>query len=181
MMNSGYQSARGYVVLDDKIGSIAAVKSEHDLIQKMGATVYRADTIDKLCDDAGIGKYLVATVQEFNKAVDEGKAAYLAVPKKTRINKIATPPFYAIPFVLASVSTMGGLLLNARGEVQTNDGKSIPGLYAAGEVAQGTLTGGTIDSKYHGPSYIGGLFSCVFFGLLSAENAVKRIGRGKRK
>ena len=177
MLNAGYQSARGFCIIDSKIRSLEKVTSEIALIQEMGATVHSADTIDKLAEKAKISKYLVATVEEFNKAVDEGKTQYLRAPKRHKINRINEPPFYAIPFVLGQISTMGGLLTNSHGKVLNNDGESIPGLFAAGAVAHGTLTGGNIDSPFHGPSYCGHLAHCLIFGILSGENAAARTSK----
>jgi len=69
---------------------------------------------------------------------------------------------------------MGGLLTNPYGEVLNNDGESIPGLFAAGAVAHGTLTGGSVDSPFHGPSYCGHLAHCLIFGVLCGENAATK-------
>ena len=59
---------------------------------------------------------------------------------------------------------MGGLTINTKAEVQSKAGKSIPGLFAAGEV-----TGGV-----HGGNRIGGnaVADIVTFGRIAGKDAV---------
>lgn len=148
------------------------VKSLVDSILEFKGTVYSANTIEELAEKAGVSPYLITTVDEFNKAADEGKASKLRIPKEANVNKIATPPFYGIPFTLGQLGTYGGLLVNTKGEVLDKDLKPIPGLYAAGAVMQGSLSGGS-ENRY--ASYVGHLATCLVFGILSAENAFERV------
>ena len=59
--------------------------------------------------------------------------------------------------------TMGGLEIDPESRVLGNDGKPIPGLFAAGEVAGGG----------HGANRLGGssLLGCVVFGRVSGDSA----------
>ena len=59
--------------------------------------------------------------------------------------------------------TMGGLEIDAESRVVGKDGKPIPGLFAAGEVAGGV----------HGANRLGGssLLGCVVFGRVSGDSA----------
>jgi fumarate reductase flavoprotein subunit len=148
------------------------VKSLVDSILEFKGTVYTADTIEELAKKAGVSSHLITAVEEFNKAVEEGKTSKLRTPKEANVNKIATPPFYGIPFTLGQVSTYGGLLVNTKGEVLDTDLKPIQGLYAAGAVMQGSLSGGS-ENRY--ASYVGHLATCLVFGILSAENAYARV------
>ena len=59
--------------------------------------------------------------------------------------------------------TFGGLRINAEGEVQDLSDRSIPGLYAAGE-----LVGGLFYENYPGGS---GLMAGAVFGKLAGESA----------
>ena len=63
--------------------------------------------------------------------------------------------------------TMGGLEVNARSQVIKGDGKSIPGLYASGEVAGGV----------HGANRLGGssLLGCVVFGRVAGNEAASHL------
>jgi len=156
----------GLMVIDEII--YRKVKSVVESVLEFKGTVYSADTIEELAGKAGVSPFLVNTVDEFNKAVDEGKTSRLGIPKVANVNKITTPPFYGIPFTLGQNATNGGLLVNGKGEVLDRDSKPIPGLYAAGAIMQGSLSGGS-ENRYG--SYVGHLATCLVFGILSAENA----------
>ena len=64
---------------------------------------------------------------------------------------------------------MGGLVINTDAEVQTEDGKTIEGLYAAGEV-----TGGI-----HGKNRLGSvaMADITVYGRIAGENAAKHAGK----
>ena len=68
--------------------------------------------------------------------------------------------------------TMGGLEIDEESRVVSKEGKPIPGLFAAGEVAGGV----------HGANRLGGssLLGCVVFGRVSGDSAaaylLQRIG-----
>ena len=72
-------------------------------------------------------------------------------------------PFYAALITPGIHHTMGGVTINTKAEVQSKAGKSIPGLFAAGEV-----TGGV-----HGANRIGGnaVADIVTFGRIAGTNA----------
>lgn len=162
---------RRWLIIDEAIYQMESVKPRVDDIAEFGGTIYTADTIEELAEQAGIGPRLALTVTEFNKAVDEGKTAELQVPRTSNANKISTPPFYAFEFVPGVVATYGGLLVSPDAEVLDRDEKPIPGLYAAGEVMQGSLSGGIENSE---GAYAGMLASCLVFGLIAAESAAAR-------
>lgn len=71
--------------------------------------------------------------------------------------------------------TMGGLEIDAESRVVSKEGKPIPGLFAAGEVAGGV----------HGANRLGGssLLGCVVFGRVSGDSAASYLlqsyGSGK--
>ncbi|EJD51029.1 Flavocytochrome c [Auricularia subglabra TFB-10046 SS5] len=66
--------------------------------------------------------------------------------------------------------TMGGLEIDAEARVVATDGKPIPGLFAAGEVAGGV----------HGANRLGGssLLGCVVFGRVSGDSAASYVLQG---
>jgi succinate dehydrogenase/fumarate reductase flavoprotein subunit len=139
-------------------------------------TVYQADTIEELAKKAGINPYLATTVAEFNQAVDEDRTEQMRVPRTKPYSKLATPPFYAIPFVMGSNKTYGGLDLDRNARVLDTNGVPIPGLFAAGEVAFASRVAGVPDRPYN-IDYIsmgggtGNLDNCLVFGLVAAETA----------
>merc|ERR1740116_845198 len=69
---------------------------------------------------------------------------------------------------------MGGLEIDVNSAVVTNNGKAIPGLYAAGEVAGGV----------HGNNRLGGnsLLDCVVFGRVAGAHCAKyMLGAGVKE
>ena len=72
-------------------------------------------------------------------------------------------PYYAIKVTAGVHHTMGGVTINSDTEVLKEDGTTIPGLFAAGEV-----TGGV-----HGANRLGGtaVADFVVFGRIAGENA----------
>ena len=86
----------------------------------------------------------------------------LAVPRTGRAEPVNSPPFHAVPIIPGITFTMGGLRIDARAHVIDLDGRSIPGLLAAGGSAGG-LQGGPKGG------YVGGLSPALVFGLLAGE------------
>lgn len=82
--------------------------------------------------------------------------------------KLDTAPYYAIKVQPGVHHTMGGLVINTNTEVQNEDGESIEGLFAAGEV-----TGGV-----HGANRLGGnaVADFVVFGRIAGQAAVDYVG-----
>ena len=139
-------------------------------------TRIRADTIEELAagmddtDAAGV----VATIREYNAAVrtdvpfdpnvkDGRRAEGLAVPKSNWANTIDEPPFEAYAVTCGITFTFGGLRINPRAQVIDTDGRTIPGLYAAGE-----LVGGLFYFNYPGAT---GLTSGAVFGRIAGAAA----------
>jgi hypothetical protein len=79
---------------------------------------------------------LVATVADYNRAVSQGHDPVFG---RTPLGHgLTVPPFYALgPAKTWIVITEGGLVVNTRLEVLDQNGKAIPGLYAAGSTGQG--------------------------------------------
>jgi len=80
-------------------------------------------------------------------------------------SQVATEPFYVAIITPVIHYCMGCLEITADSEVVGPNGKAIPGLYAAGEIAGGV----------HGNNRLGGnsLLDCVVFGRVAAKAAVK--------
>ncbi|MGN1407484.1 FAD-dependent oxidoreductase [Lactobacillus sp.] len=124
--------------------------------------IFKADTIEELADQTGLPKeQLLVTVKRYNdftaKGEDEdfGKSADYLVA-------VDQGPFYAFKLNIGAFCTMGGLKVNVNNEVEDDQGKVIPGLYAAGNDASG-LTGDT-----YGPNMPG---TCAGYAFYSGRNA----------
>lgn len=125
---------------------------------------FKGDTLEELAEQIGVDPAaLVASVEEFNKAVDgeiEDPFGRTLFDKK-----IDTAPFYAGARVPTVHHTMGGVVINESAQVLDGEGNVIPGFYAAGEV-----TGGI-----HGTNRLGGnaLADITVFGRIAGESAAK--------
>ena len=139
------------------------------------ASFVEADTLEELVIKLeGVNtENALNTIQAFNAAVDESRAfdptikdgkstAGLALNKTNWANKIDTPPFRAYPVTGGITFTYGGVKVNRKGEVLTEAGKPVAGLYACGEMVGGVffhgypggsgLTSGTVFGRYAGAS-----------------------------
>lgn len=125
--------------------------------------IYKADSLADLAKQLGMpADKLEATVAEFNKMVEAKKDPKFG--RKLFDRPIVKPPFYATPRAPSIHHTMGGLQISTNAQVLDKNGKSIPGLYAAGEV-----TGGI-----HGSNRLGGNATAdvLTFGRIAAKSAV---------
>ncbi|MBJ6749237.1 flavocytochrome c [Geomonas sp. Red421] len=106
---------------------------------------------------------LEATVASYNKGVDDKNDAEFKRPDLPRA--LRTAKYYAIEVKPGVHYTMGGLKITTGSEVVAKDGKTIPGLFAAGEG-----TGGV-----HGKNRLGGnsISQTITFGRIAGENAAK--------
>ncbi|EJW91543.1 Fumarate reductase flavoprotein subunit, partial [gut metagenome] len=104
---------------------------------------------------------LEATFKAYHEAYKLGKDTAFGRPEM--VIPLDKAPFYAALITPGIHHTMGGVTINTKAEVQSKAGKSIPGLFAAGEV-----TGGV-----HGANRIGGnaVADIVTFGRIAGTNA----------
>lgn len=140
--------------------------------------IHRADTLEELAASIGVpGEALAGTVERFNgyaaAGVDEefhrGEAAYdryygdptLPNPCLDTIDKA---PYYAVRVEVGDLGTKGGLVTDARGRVQREDGSVIEGLYATGNA-----TASVMGHEYAGPGATIG--PSMVFGYLAARHA----------
>lgn len=103
-------------------------------------------TLAELAASAGLpAGALAVTVARFNLACPDPEAAFepfkvdgrategLDIPKSNWSRPIDSGPYYAYPIIPSNCFTFGGLKVNRDAQVLDNDGKPMPGLYAAGE------------------------------------------------
>jgi len=142
-----------YAILDAKLDDVP----NWQRTVRSGEPPFVANTLEELAEQIGVpaGK-LLKTVQEYNQATRPGEykplekdslsTEGLDPPKSNWALPIDKPPFRCWPVSSANCFTFGGLRCNTHAQVLDNDGRVIPGLYAAGEVMgiyYGKYTGAT--------------------------------------
>ena len=129
-----------------------------------------ADSWDEVAGWIGVAPdVLNATIKEYNTCCEHG---YDPVYGKDRIylKPLFTPPFYAMKCVPGMLGTLGGLKINERMEVISQQDSPIPGLYAAGND-----TGGWSADTYN--INLAGFTSgfAINSGRIAGENAANYI------
>jgi tricarballylate dehydrogenase len=107
-----------------------------------------------------------ASVMEgtFDPSIKDGKGTVgVSPPKSNWALPIDTPPFVGYAVSCGITFTFGGLHIDSSAEVLDDDGRAIPGLYAAGE-----LVGGLFYHNYPGGT---GLTAGAVFGRLAGRYA----------
>ena len=150
-----------------------------------GNFLYRAESLDELCEQlkipAATAKAAITRFNEyavkgedpdFNRGWSEQDRYYgdPSVKPNCSLGPIETGPFYAVQIYPGDLGTKGGLVTDEHSRVLREDGRLIPGLYAAGNSAESVMgrtypgAGGTI-----GPA--------LTFGFLAAEDAAREPSR----
>ena len=156
-------------IFDQK--TIPLLRDEYRIRQ---VTKVTANTIEELAAKLEIDPpTLKATVDEFNAACQPGKfnpsildgvtTKGLSPNKTNWALPIDQGPFEAFVTTTGVTFTFGGLKIDEKGVVQDVSDRSIPGLYAAGE-----LVGGLFYENYPGGS---GLMAGAVYGKIAGESA----------
>ena len=132
-----------------------------------GAEIFSDNTIAGLAKKLGVDAInLEQTIESYNRAISSNDAKSLPVAR-TGKPKVLCAPFYGLRVVSGITFTMGGILIDGKGQALDLNEKPIAGLFAAGD-AIGGLMGG-----YRG-GYTGGLMQAIVTGILAGENAGHR-------
>ncbi|MDA1073891.1 MAG: FAD-dependent tricarballylate dehydrogenase TcuA [Proteobacteria bacterium] len=158
-------------IFDAKV--VPSLRDEYRIRQ---VTKVTADTIEDLAAriENMNAQMMIATIQGYNDAVDQttpfdpsvkdGRATKgLEINKSNWANRLDTPPYEAYGTTCGVTFTFGGLHVDREAQVLAQDGRVIPGLYAAGE-----LVGGLFYFNYPGGT---GLTSGSVFGRIAGRNA----------
>lgn len=95
----------------------------------------RADSVDALAEQMGVAPdVLEATVVRYNKLCDQKFDEDFGKPAPELL-ALRGPVYYAVPLQTATSITFGGLYIDVCAHVLDKDRNVIPGLFAAGEVA----------------------------------------------
>jgi tricarballylate dehydrogenase len=134
---------------------------------------YEAATLPGLIEATGLPAATLETIAAFNRAcpadgqfaplAPDGLAARaVAPPKSNWARPVIAAPFRAYPIISANCFTFGGLKVNATAQVLDQDGRVMPGLYAAGE------TVGLYHGNYPGSTSV---LRGAVFGRLAGKHA----------
>lgn len=124
--------------------------------------VKSAMTLGELAEKSGLPEdELTKTVHRFNEMVSKGvdeDFGRFGPGKPIQPKPIATPPFYAIQHFPITRKSMGGVVIDSGCRVQDMEQRTIPGLYAAGEVTglAGINGKAGLEGTFLGPSIITG-------------------------
>lgn len=154
------KGASAYLVFDDSVRkSLSKIEGYIHL-----HIVEEGKTLADLAKEMGVpAKNLEAAVASYNKFVKSGKDEQYGRPNMPR--ELNHGPYYAIEVKPAVHHTMGGVVIDTKGEVKDAKGNIIKGLYAAGEI-----TGGV-----HGANRLGGnaISDIVTFGRIAGKDAAQ--------
>ncbi|MWB77956.1 FAD-dependent oxidoreductase [Pseudooceanicola sp. 216_PA32_1] len=130
-----------WVIFDDQVDDIprwqSSIRSDIPPVE--------APTIAALAEKLGLPvENLTTTVDDFNAAcpeiadftpfeIDNAATRGIEPPKSNWSRPLTRAPFRAYPLISSVCFTFGGLKVNNRAEVVDTEGRTIPGLLAAGE------------------------------------------------
>jgi len=144
-----------------------AIPAPNPWILENDGELFSDETVPGLAKKLGVdATHLSQTIEAYNRAVGANDGKSLPV-SRTGKPKVLRAPFYGLRVVSGITFTMGGILIDGKGQALDRNDKPIPGLYAAGD-AIGGLMGG-----YRG-GYTGGLMQAIVTGILAGENAGNR-------
>ncbi|MDY6009649.1 MAG: FAD-dependent oxidoreductase [Duodenibacillus sp.] len=162
---------KAWVIVDSDCSVIDKVIAKYN---RLNSPYGKADTIEELCKQVGLpAAKIVKIVDEYNSRLQKGTLSEMVPPcTYKKPHPIAKAPFYAVPLQGGMTATFGGPLINTKTEIQNLDGKSIPGLYAAGNSA-----GGIFFHNYAGGAQLG---AATVFGRIAGREMAARAKAAKK-
>ncbi len=152
-----------YSIADDDFSTLQEDRDFLEGLVLMGQVI-KADSLDELARLLDLDPVLLnAAIADYNRSVEAQNDPRFH--RKTLINKIDHPPFYATAKTVTVHHTLGGVEINERTQVLNSQKQPIPHLFAAGEV-----TGGI-----HGANRLGGnsFPDCIVFGRIAGTEAAR--------
>ncbi|MFC1917723.1 FAD-binding protein [Chloroflexota bacterium] len=159
----------------------SAYPEEFEKYPRKDEVIKQGQTIEELALKIDLPpQALKRLIDEFNGAVNDGKAMKLAIPKTNRAFRIDTPPFYGFyPILPGNNHTLGGLKINPDAQVLDRENKPIKGLYAAGSIVNWSFgmpyyveNVRTFKGSYHAGNS-SGLATALAFGRIAGKNAAE--------
>ncbi|HWQ51823.1 MAG TPA: FAD-dependent oxidoreductase [Terriglobales bacterium] len=129
------------------------------------------DSLEALAEGEGINKEtLLATVDAYNKAVDEGKSPGYDLPADKAV-KLDTAPYYAEKLYMTYFGVIPGIEVDGETRVLDGNGTPVPNLYAAGELTFGNIT----NNRYPGTGI--GISYASFSGPLAINTIIADLSK----
>lgn len=157
-----------FSIVDDMgLRSFDILMQKETVLGVESGDAWRGDTIEELAAAMKIpAENLRRTIEDYNRGVRMKQDRFGKSPSELR-HEIGVPPFWACYAAMTVHYTMGGVKISPKAEVLNEDGRPIPGLWAAGEV-----TGGV-----HGINRMGanGINDGLVFGRIAGQNAAKAL------
>ena len=162
---------KAWVIVDADCSVLDKVIPKYE---RLNSPYGKADSIAELCKQVGLpAEKIEKLVKEYNDKMKAGTLGEMNPPcTYKKPHPIAKAPFYAIPLQGGMTATFGGPLINTKTEIQNLDGKSIPGLYAAGNSA-----GGIFFYNYAGGAQLG---AATVFGRVAGVEMANRAKSAKK-
>lgn len=158
------EAASAFIVFDASVRKLLAAIETY----ASQGLLLEGNTLQELASNAGIDKDVFAeTITKYNEYQATGEDKDFGRKQSEMPCQLNTAPYYCIEVKPAIHHTMGGIHINEACNALTLDGKTIPGLFAAGEV-----TGGV-----HGGNRLGGngVADIVVFGKIAGASAAKYV------
>ena len=131
----------GYLTADKELDLDA--EFDKALEANLGEMFFRADSLEELAEKVGLPyEAFKATIDEYNHACDTGYDELFAKDRRY-LQPVRTPRFYAIRRNNSGYGSVGGIRIDHNAAAIGADWEPIPGLYAAGDCANGTIAGNT--------------------------------------
>ena len=151
---------------DDAFSNSVKTPAPNPWLMNNDGEIYTGASIEGLAKILGVdGRRLAETLDAYNRAIDAHDASALKIPRSGKPKRLRAP-FYGLRVVPGITFTMGGVLINGRAQVLSENETPIGALYAAGDTIGGLMGG------YRG-GYTGGLMQAVVTGILAGENAAQ--------
>jgi fumarate reductase flavoprotein subunit len=109
-------------------------------LDKKDENVFVANSLEELAGKIRVAPdVLLKTIDEYNTCCDKGHDDLFAKDPKSLL-PVKVPPFYAFKNMPIAYGTVGGIKINEMAEVMDKEDEKIPGLYAAGDCANGAIS-----------------------------------------
>lgn len=159
--DSGQYRTFKHADLDDNIREVQAKGYKY---------IFVANSLEELCKQTGIKlDGLLKTIEEYNKFCQAGHDDSFYKDPKFLMPFNNKPKFYAARFFAGAYNSVGGIKINHKTEVLSQDFDVIPGLYAAGVDANSMYTHSYVPL---GGNYMG---FAINSGRMAAEHALEYI------